>query len=322
MTLPQANAVSQALERARQEARALGHDHLGTEHVLLGLADDEKCLAAVVLARLGVELPRLRLAVGKTGTPVSEALPDPPPDRDSLLTMTPGLTRALEHASSEARAFGQETMDTEHLLLGLLKEEDGIACQVLASLGVSAEDVRKRVAELRGQDYQGWHMQAEAPLPGIALPPPPRRPLAPSGRLLPAAGRSPGASGRLSASSTAEQRLTDQLRELERVVWEQQVFLGGLAGALAGVFLWALVPRLAGEVTQGLSGLGGLVLGGLLSATGRPWVGALLWGLLGLVVGYSGALDMTAIHRGVSVTLGGLAGLFVGVSLCRTRRPS
>src|SRR4029077_15055363 len=78
MSLAHTEAVSSALERARQEARALGHDHLGTEHVLLGLVGEETSMAGILLGRLGVALPRLRLEVGRVLTPLPEEIKSRP----------------------------------------------------------------------------------------------------------------------------------------------------------------------------------------------------------------------------------------------------
>src|SRR5262249_16879384 len=113
MSLPHTPAVTRTLERAAQEARTLGHDPPGTEHAPLGMAGDEGGPAAAIFGRLQVELPRLRLAVGKSLTPIPEMIVGGTP------AMTPALVRALNFADEEARAFGLDAIDTDLLLLGL-----------------------------------------------------------------------------------------------------------------------------------------------------------------------------------------------------------
>src|SRR5262245_9511447 len=162
MSLLHSEAVSRTLERAQQGARALNHDHLGTGHVLLGLAGEEASLAAAVLGRLRVSLPLLRLEASRG---LSTVPPIPCP-----LVMTPALSRALVYADEEAHSFGQTVIDTEHLLLGLLREADGVAIGVLSCLGVTVEAVRQFVRELGGQQPSN-SIQAGLP-PALPASPP------------------------------------------------------------------------------------------------------------------------------------------------------
>ena len=143
-------------ERARQvpvlaqdEARALGHDYIGTEHLLLGLLREEQGLAARVLDALGVtvEETRARVAeiVGQSESgPVSGQIP-----------FTPRAKKALELSLREALALGHNHIGTEHLLLGLVRETDGVGAQILFDLGPDAETIRSAVLQSLGGLGQG-----------------------------------------------------------------------------------------------------------------------------------------------------------------------
>jgi hypothetical protein len=127
---------------AQDEARRLGHNNLGTEHVLLGLVEEGKGVAALALASLGIgpEDVRQQIAeiVGKCGQTPSERIP-----------FTPRARRAvLEYPLWEARQFGSGYVGTEHLLLGLIRETDGVGAQVLVNLGADDDRVRSQVIRL------------------------------------------------------------------------------------------------------------------------------------------------------------------------------
>src|SRR5262249_36861971 len=144
---------------------------------------------------------------------------DRAPGRD--VPTTPRLSRVLTLTVEEAAGFGQPHADTEHLLLGLLREPEGVAAEVLAALGVTLEAARAEVARRCGCEYRGGLVQADLPAPAPA-PLPVAAPRANRFRLRGAAAGEPTA-------------LDDRVRELERAFWEQQVFLGALAGLLAGL---------------------------------------------------------------------------------------
>lgn len=303
MSLPHSEGVARALRRAEEEARTLGHDHLGTEHVLLGLAREETGPAADIFGRLQVVSPRVRLEVAKALTPPPKV---PASGRPAT---TPGLARALEYAAEEARHFGQDAVDTDHLLLGLLREQDGVAAHVLADLGMTVSAVRGLVSELRGCEYKGWQVQADPPsVPASARPVVPPVPAVvvplpgPKQRRLP----------------PADPWISDRFRELEHTLWEQQVFLGGLGGALAGVALALSWPWVQDVGTAGC-GFAGLLLGSLVSASGRAWLGGVVWAVLGVLLGrFAPDVPWNLV---IGPALGGLAGVFVGLNLTRTRRP-
>src|SRR6476646_11870961 len=131
---------------ARQEAERFNHDYIGTEHVLLGLVKEGSGVAANVLENLEVDLEKVRLEV--------EKLVKPAPDVVTIgqLPFTPRAKKVLEFAIDEARALDHNYVGTEHLLLGLLREQEGLAAQVLMNLGLKLEDVREEVLNLLGNN--------------------------------------------------------------------------------------------------------------------------------------------------------------------------
>jgi ATP-dependent Clp protease ATP-binding subunit ClpC len=123
---------------AQEEARRLGHNFVGTEQVLLGLIGEQTGIAAKVLTSLGITLTVARLEVetllGRGSSIISTEVP-----------FTPRGKRILELALKEAQQTRQKYVDTEHLLLGLIQDGEGIAAQVLVNLGISLEEIRARV---------------------------------------------------------------------------------------------------------------------------------------------------------------------------------
>ena len=122
---------------ARQEAQRMGHHYIGTEHLLLGLVREGTGVAATVLQRLGLDPKRIRWEVEKS---VKDSADDVPSGKE--FTFGPRAKKAFEYAVEEARKLGQNYIGTEHLLLGLLREEEGIAAQVLLNLGVDLDEVQ------------------------------------------------------------------------------------------------------------------------------------------------------------------------------------
>jgi ATP-dependent Clp protease ATP-binding subunit ClpA len=129
---------------AQEEARLLGHPMLGSEHILLGLIAEEGGVAAVVLSRAGVDLVLAReevdRLVGANGRPAPGSSPP----------FTPRAKKALEHALRAALSLGHSYIGTEHLLLGILDEEDTIVRRVLDALGTDADQLRHAVADAIG----------------------------------------------------------------------------------------------------------------------------------------------------------------------------
>src|SRR4051812_11211539 len=131
--------VRQTLARAREHAFALGHEYTGTEHVLLALLESEG-VGAYVLQHMGVDRAKggeLVMSAVERGAPEPTHGPD--------LPFTARSKKVLELAISEAGAMNHSYVGTEHLLLGLLGEEQGIGAQVLHHLGVQVADARSHV---------------------------------------------------------------------------------------------------------------------------------------------------------------------------------
>ncbi len=149
--------VRKVISLARQEAVRLYHDHIGTEHLLLGLVKEGEGVAAVVLTNLGINLDDLRRAVENTVTTGSETL---------VLGEVPlnqEARSALNYAVDEARKMNHTYIGTEHLLLGLLREERGLGCQVLQSLGVEIDLVRNETVKLLGGKSTGGKSRSKTP---------------------------------------------------------------------------------------------------------------------------------------------------------------
>ncbi len=127
------------LTYAQEEATRLNHNYIGTEHLLLGLIREEEGLAAKVLRDLGVEQVRVRQVVEDI-VGRGQAAPG------TRLSLTPRTKRVIELAVDEARRMGHHYIGTEHLLLGLVREGDGIAVNVLKSLNVNPDKVRTHLA--------------------------------------------------------------------------------------------------------------------------------------------------------------------------------
>ncbi|MGE0482370.1 MAG: ATP-dependent Clp protease ATP-binding subunit [Phycisphaerae bacterium] len=129
---------------ANQEAQRFNHEYIGTEHILLGLVKEGSGVGANVLKNLGVDLRKVRLEV--------EKLVKSGPEMVTMgkLPQTPRAKRVIEYAIEEARNLNHNYVGTEHLLLGLLREQDGVAAQVLMNLGLKLEDVREEVLNLLG----------------------------------------------------------------------------------------------------------------------------------------------------------------------------
>src|SRR6201747_2028052 len=129
---------------AKQEAQRFNHEYIGTEHILLGLVKEGSGVGANVLKNLDVDLRKVRLEV--------EKLVKSGPEMVTMgkLPQTPRAKKVIEYAIEEARNLNHNYVGTEHLLLGLLREHDGVAAQVLMNLGLKLEEVREEVLNLLG----------------------------------------------------------------------------------------------------------------------------------------------------------------------------
>jgi ATP-dependent Clp protease ATP-binding subunit ClpC len=129
---------------AKSEAQRLNHEYIGTEHILLGLVQEGSGVAANVLRNMGIDLKRIRAEIEKLVKGSSTMVPM------GNLPFTPRAKKVLELSLEEASQLGHNYIGTEHLLLGLIKESEGIAARVLTNLGVKLEQVREEVLDFLG----------------------------------------------------------------------------------------------------------------------------------------------------------------------------
>lgn len=136
------------MQLANQEAHRFNHEYIGTEHILLGLVKEGSGVAANVLRNMDVDLRRIRNEV--------ERLVQSGPDMVTLgrLPHTPRAKKVLEFSMEEARNLNHNYVGTEHILLGLLREQEGVAAQVLLNLGMKLDDVREEVLNLLGHGLE------------------------------------------------------------------------------------------------------------------------------------------------------------------------
>ena len=156
--------VRKVLQMAREEAARLHHEYVGTEHILLGLIREGEGVAAAVLQNLNVDLDEIQQKIEETvkkGKAAAATGPD--------LPYTSRAKKVLELAMTEARELNHSYVGTEHLLLGLLREEKGIAAQVLTDAGVNLEQSRAETLRLLGSDMP-QPPAAAGPTPPAAAP--------------------------------------------------------------------------------------------------------------------------------------------------------
>lgn len=148
---------------AQEEARLLNHNYIGTEHVLLGLIHEREGIAAKALESLGVGLDSVR-------TEVVEIIGRGEQSPAGHIPFTPRASKVFELSLRESLELGHNHIDTEHILLGLLRQGDGVAAHVLAKLGVNRAQLRQMVFELTGgsstaEPYseEGWPQEGWPP---------------------------------------------------------------------------------------------------------------------------------------------------------------
>jgi len=143
------------LSLAQEEAQRFNHNYIGTEHILLGLVRETDGVAARVLSSLGVELSKVRSAVefiiGRGERPS-------PGD----IGLTPRAKKVIELAVDEARRLSHHYIGTEHLLIGIMREGEGVAAGVLESLGVSLDKVRAETTRILNQSVSQGQSQRSA----------------------------------------------------------------------------------------------------------------------------------------------------------------
>jgi len=136
--------VRKVIYLAREEAARLQHDYIGTEHLLLGVIREGEGIAATVLNNLGLDLDRIRQEVENMVSAAGGTM------TIGEIPFTPRAKRVLELAVEEARSLGHNYVGTEHLLLGLIREGEGVAAKVLLELGVDRKRVREETLKLLG----------------------------------------------------------------------------------------------------------------------------------------------------------------------------
>ncbi len=134
---------------AQEEARLLNHDYIGTEHLLLGLIHEGEGVAARALESLGISLEDVRRNV-------EEMVPRGQHELSGHIPFTPRAKKVLELSLRESQQLGHDYIGTEHILLGLIREGEGVAAQVLVNLGADLNRVRQQVLQLlRGREEAG-----------------------------------------------------------------------------------------------------------------------------------------------------------------------
>ena len=244
--------AQQVLKLAQQEAERFNHGYVGTEHLLLGLAALGEGVAVIVLQKMGVDLETLRMEVEKAvGT-------GPETKTIGTIPFTPRVKKVLSLAASEARALNQSFVGTEHILLGLLREGEGVASRILKNLQVDLEKARTTILQELDPEYLPGP-SAEGEPPGGGRP----ESGAPGGA--PAAGPSARPKSKTPALSTYGRDLTElamkdaldpvigRQSEIERVIQilcrrtkNNPVLIGE-----AGVGKTAIVEGLAQEIARG-----------------------------------------------------------------------
>lgn len=213
---------------AKEEARRFNHDYIGTEHLLLGLIREGEGVAAAVLQKLGLSLESIRLEVEKL------VQPGPSTQIQGDVPFTPRSKKALELAAEEARSLGHNYIGTEHLLLGLIREGEGVASQVLLNLGLDLNRVRNEIMELLGSVTPGFGAQpaAKSKTPALDAFGRDLTALAKEGKLDPVIGR--------------KNEIERVIQILARRTKNNPVLLGE-----AGVGKTAIVEGLAQQIIQG-----------------------------------------------------------------------
>ncbi|MDR0788360.1 MAG: ATP-dependent Clp protease ATP-binding subunit [Gemmatimonadota bacterium] len=155
--------VRKVLAMAREEAIRLHHDYVGTEHILLGLIREGEGVAAAVLTNLSVDLEQLQERIEESVRPGKATI------ALGELPYTSRAKKVLEFAMAEARELNHSYVGTEHLLLGLLREEKGIAADVLNQMGVTLEEARRQTLKLLGSEPSSPQPSGTG-VPGAAAP--------------------------------------------------------------------------------------------------------------------------------------------------------
>ena len=217
---------------AQEEARMLNHSHIGTEHILLGLIHEGGGVGGRAVESLGISLEEVRQQVGEI---VGQGQQAPP----GHIPFTPRAKKVLELSLREALQLGHNYIGTEHILLGLIREGDGVAAQVLLKLGADPTGIRQQVIQLLHAD-QGKEPAAAGP--PSETPPSTSIMLDQFGRNLTAAARE----GKLDPVIGREQEIERVMQVLSRRTKNNPVLVGE-----PGVGKTAVVEGLAQKIVQG-----------------------------------------------------------------------
>jgi ATP-dependent Clp protease ATP-binding subunit ClpC len=152
------------MQLANQEAQRFNHEYVGTEHILLGLVKEGSGVAANVLKNLDIDLRKIRLEV--------EKIVQTGPGQQDMVTLgklplTPRARKVCDLAVEEARNLNHNYVGTEHVLLGLLRDEDGVACRVLMNLGVKLDAAREGIMNLLGRNEEQPTRKTQKPSPPV-----------------------------------------------------------------------------------------------------------------------------------------------------------
>ncbi|HZV07044.1 MAG TPA: Clp protease N-terminal domain-containing protein [Gemmataceae bacterium] len=247
------------MQLANQEAQRFNHEYIGTEHILLGLIKEGAGVAANVLKNLDIDLRKLRMEVEKI------VLRGPDVVIVGKLPQTPRAKKVIEYAIEEARSLNHKYIGTEHLLLGLLREEDTVAAQILLNLGLKLDDVRDEILLMLGQTpaREGWEHRRQERFEDRVCEK--------------KCGENRKIQWKEDPIPSAD---SERIRSLEQQLWNLRVLLGAFVGATAGALLLAQFGAILG-----------LLVGGLVAALGRRTLGVLAGAPAGALLGYTHLFD-------------------------------
>jgi hypothetical protein len=299
-----------AMQLAHDEARRLRHEYVGTEHLLVGVLREEFQGAFRLLLDCGVNPARLVREAEECVRPGPSAVDA------GQLPLTPRAVKVLEYAREEAAGLKHPSIGVEHLVLGLLRETEGVAGQLLAAHGLTAERLRQELARLPAPDNRDWLLRTE-PTPGLAPPgdPSPRDiealvtedVLALPRRQRTSAGKTRRPRQRPEQKDDDEDKRALRRRihrgsaefdlpVVERQLRVMQFLVAAVLGALAGGNHWGVGGALAGVVagcavawvrSHGLGAVAGFVAGwmAMMGPGVETATDALVGGVVGMVFG-------------------------------------
>jgi ATP-dependent Clp protease ATP-binding subunit ClpC len=145
MFVPFTDRVREVLTFAEQEARRLNHEYVGTEHILFGLFKAQPEVGVTVLKNLGIEPDKVTFSIEAVALPGLESV------SEERLGQTPRAKQIIQYACQEAHDLNHNYVGTEHLVLGTLREQQGVAAQILMGFGVSLDAARRETLNVLGQ---------------------------------------------------------------------------------------------------------------------------------------------------------------------------